>query len=89
MRKILNPQHLDDLRSSGLTDETITALGFYSGAAAEVQTILGFAAGSGLIIPYPCIGGGEPFSRVKPDQPPIINGKPAKYLSPKGSGVRA
>lgn len=87
--KILNPQHLDDLHSSGLTDETITALGFYSGTASQINAILGFDAGSGLVIPYPCIGGGKPFSRVKPDQPPIIDGKPAKYLSPKGAAVRA
>lgn len=89
MEKILNPQHLDDLYSSGLTDETIRELGFYSGTAAEVHAILGFAAGSGLIIPYSDTGGGEPFGRVKPDQPPIINGHSAKYLSPKNSIGRA
>lgn len=89
MERILNPQHLKDLHSSGLTDETIKALGFYSGTASQINAILGFDAGPGLVIPYPCIGGGEPFSRVKPDQPPIINGKPAKYLSPKDARVRA
>lgn len=89
MRKILNHQHLEDLRQSGLTDGTIRSLGFYSGTASQINAILGFDAGPGLVIPYPCIGGGKPFSRVKPDQPPIINGKPAKYLSPKGAKVRA
>jgi len=89
MGEILNPQHLDDLHSSGLTDDTIKVLGFYSGTASQINAILGFDAGPGLVIPYPCIGGGEPFSRVKPDRPPIIDGKPAKYLSPKGARVRA
>lgn len=89
MERILNPNHLEDLRQSGLTDDTIRSLGFYSGTASQINAILGFDAGPGLVIPYPCIGGGEPFSRVKPDQPPIIDNHSAKYLSPKGSTVRA
>ncbi len=83
------PHHLDDLRRSGLSDETIQALGFYSGTATEVKAILGFDAGPALVIPYACVGGGEPFCRVKPDKPPVIDGKPAKYLSARGAKVRA
>ena len=81
--------HLKDLRSSGLNDDTIKELGFYSGSTEEVTEILGFNAGPGLVIPYPYCGGSQPFFRVKPDTPPKINNKPAKYLSPKGAIVRA
>ncbi len=88
-RLSLSPHHLEDLRRSGLSDDTIEALGFYSATAAQGKAILGFDAGPGLVIPYPCVGGAKPFWRVKPDNPPIIEGKPAKYLSPKGAMVRA
>lgn len=89
MKKMLNHKHMDDLHRSGLTDETISILGFYSGSTEIVEEILGFNAGPGLVIPYPCFGDSAPFSMVKPDISPIINEKPAKYLSPKGAGVRA
>lgn len=89
MKAHLNNQHLEDLYRSGLTDETIESFGFFSGTAEEVESILGFAAGPGLIIPYPSHQGIKPFYRVKPDVPPVIDGKPAKYLSPRGATVRA
>lgn len=89
MTRQLFSHHLYDLRRSGLSDDTIDALGFYSGTADEVKAILGFDAGAGLVIPYPCASGTKPFCRVKPDNPPIIKGKPAKYLSPKGAVVTA
>lgn len=38
---ILLPHYLEDLRRSGLSDETIEVLGFYSGTAAEVEAIVG------------------------------------------------
>src|SRR5687768_16059989 len=76
--------HLLDLRRSGLSEETIRELGFYSGNTDEVRAILGFDAGPGLVIPYPAYDTLGPFSRVKPDSPPLIDGKPPKYLSPKG-----
>jgi hypothetical protein len=81
----LLPHHLQDVQRSGLSDMTIRELGFYSGSAAEVRGILGFDAGPGLVIPYPIYDTPRPFSRVKPDSPPLIDGKPPKYLSPKGS----
>jgi hypothetical protein len=85
----LFPHHTEDLRRSGLNDETIEALKFYSGTPAHVRAILGFDVGPGLVIPYPEVAGQNPFWRVKPDNPPIIDNKPAKYLSPKGAPVRA
>lgn len=88
MEKTLKVNNLNDLYSSGLTDETIKNLGFYSGTAAEIEAILGFGAGPGLIIPYPGTGD-KPFCRVKPDSPLTVDGGLAKYLSPKGALVRA
>ena len=85
----LNSHHLKDLRSSGLSDETIEALGFYSGNEIEVHGLLGFGAGPGLILPYPLVGERESFARIKPDKPPISSGKPAKYLSRRDGGLRA
>ena len=59
----LFPEHLDDLRKSGLTDATIVAAGLYSASAAELQPLLGWIppVASALAIPYP----GEEFCRVK------------------------
>jgi hypothetical protein len=89
MEAKLSSLHLEDLHSSGLTDETIENLGFYSGTSSDVEKILGFNVGPGLIIPYPRFDDSPPFFRVKPDDPPVIDGKPAKYLSPKSAIVRA
>lgn len=89
---LLQSNHLEDLRNSGLSDETIEQLGFRSGTAKEVASILGFNVGPGLVMPYPST---DPiFNRVKPDTPPTFTdgggaGKPAKYLSPKGTLNRA
>ena len=85
----LLPHHLADLRSSGLNDATIEDLGYYSGDADDVERILGWRVGPGLVVPYPCYDGMAIFCRVKPDDAPILDGGPAKYLSPKGASVRA
>lgn len=79
--------HLEDLRRSGLAEETIRALGFYSGDSGQVREILGFDAGPGLVIPYPRHAAMPAFHRVKPDNPPLIEGKRPKYLSPMGAGL--
>ena len=119
---LLNDRHLEDLRSSGLSDETIKASRCYSASGTEVHHITGMDVGPGLVIPYggiptapatristgsarigrndacPCGSGkkakeccwdtpqGPPLARVKPDNPPLFNGKPAKYLTPKKAG---
>ena len=88
MRTLL-PHHRADLERSGLTIETIEELGFFSGDTEEVERILGFRVGSGLVIPYPRLDDSPEFFRVKPDEPPVFDGRPAKYLSPKGASVRA
>lgn len=44
MNKQLLPNHPEDLQRTGLSNETIHTLGFYSGATAEIKAILGFEA---------------------------------------------
>lgn len=72
-------QHKLDLDNSGLTAETVTKAGIYSGTADEVRRILGFEAGTGLVFPYPNCA---PFARVKLDDKGS-DGK--RYRSPRGS----
>ncbi len=82
---------MQDLRKSGLSNETIAGAGFHSASVEEIKNILGFNPNdsAGLVIPYPLINGsGNQFMRVKMDVPPIIDDRAAKYLSPKGSQNR-
>jgi len=67
----MHPEHLKDLRKSGLTDETIAKLGIYSeDRPEEIDRLLnrsvGFTAqnqlGSCLVIPYP----GFDYARIRP-----------------------
>lgn len=85
----LTKKHLQDLYSSGLSDETIVLSGCYSATEEEVAAILGFdPKSSGLVLPYPDLDGGASiFRRVKLDNPFTPRGKKklAKYLSPKNS----
>ncbi len=87
---MLHPNHLADLRRSGLTDETIRALGLFS---ASPQDIPRFLSGwtlpdlqSALIFPYP---GEDGFYRVKLF-PPVKgrDGHTIRYYQPPGSGVK-
>ncbi len=85
----LQAHHIADLRSSGLSEETIQASGCYSATEATVRELLGFGVGPGLVFPFPNteIRAGVPFVQVKPDtRPDWMNG--AKYLTPKGAGCR-
>lgn len=80
-------RHIEDLKSSGLSDETIAVSGCFSASATDVKKILGFSAGPGLVFHYPgVILQNNQFYRVKPDTPLIIDGKAAKYLTPSGGG---
>lgn len=73
--------HLEDLRRSGLSDETIAASGIYSASAKETKAILGFDSGPGIAVPY--VGTAPLLVRIKPDEPFAgKDGKAAKYLSP-------
>ncbi|MEO0069700.1 MAG: hypothetical protein ABIK18_02770, partial [candidate division WOR-3 bacterium] len=65
MKKGLDPRHLEDLRRSGLTDETIRAAGIYTVQPDEIRKKLGGGdAGvvSAYAIPYP---GCEGFERYR------------------------
>jgi len=86
---MLLPRHAQDLEKSGLSDNTIEALGFYSADQWEMVSLLARSrpVGPGLVIPYP--GSSPPYFRVKPDDPPLQWGKRPKYLAPKGAGNRA
>jgi putative DNA primase/helicase len=94
----LTPKHLADLRTSGLSDATIAACGFYSlQTAPAVQKILAWkrydgSLGDCLCIPFPdAAGKPNGYCRLKPDHPRKAkeDAKPIKYESPKGSSNRA
>jgi putative DNA primase/helicase len=93
----LLPQHLADLRRSGLSDQQIAVCGFHSlQAPASVQKALRWKRYSGelgdcLCIPFVDADGKRiNYVRLKPDAPRVgKNGKVVKYESPKGSGNRA
>jgi len=87
----LAPNHLADLRASGLSDETIAAAGFRSLSAAEVRAVVGMDAGPGLAIPYAgCIhADGSPYVRVRLDKPfRTKNAHSARYLTRAGETPR-
>lgn len=85
----INARHLEDLRGSGLSDETIVELGIRSVSDVEALEIVGMNCGPALAFPYP----ETDFIRLKPDKPfPFKSAdgevKSAKYLSPKQSTNR-
>lgn len=80
----LHPLHLDDLKRSGLSDETILMAGIQSVPPAEIKKLLGFepdGLSSAYIIPY-----SDGFFRIRCFYDEGING--AKYLQRKNSGNR-
>lgn len=94
----LLPQHDKDLRDSGLDDFTIEASRIYSEAdprrlakIANVSPSIAMTYGPSMVIPFRSLSGElTEFARLKPGTPPISrSGKPAKYLQPKGSPLRA
>jgi len=91
----LHPNHLDDLRRSGLTDATIEAAKLYSEHRhTEIGVSLNWAKppkrlGSVLVFPFHRPDGAYTgYCRVKPDTPRVdkASGKPIKYESPRGRG---
>ena len=76
---MLTDAHREDLLvRSGLSIETVLTHEIHSGSAAEVEAVLGFGVGPGLIMPYPGCGG---YARVKLDRPKDLA---HRYFSPKG-----
>ena len=95
----LSPEHLADLRKSGLSDETIKKAGIYSVPPGQINKLLKRDAlvSSMMAIPYPGTEGSRKaktfhddgsFIRYKPS-PPLKgkDGKPQKYWQPPGSGL--
>lgn len=84
--KALHPDHFDDLRRSGLTDETIQQAGIYSVRPADIGKKLG-GGDAGIIsllaFPYPGCDGFERYRCFYED------GKTGpKYRQPKGTPNR-
>jgi hypothetical protein len=94
----LQPQHLEDLRKSGLSDETILAARFTSVVnPATISSILNWrrpATILGACLKIPFLGpDGEPsgYARLKPDRPRRAKGddRIIKYEAPRGKKNRA
>ena len=93
--KGLFPNHVLELRDSGLTNATIEAAGIYSEANVDkIARILDWKSwlrknGHVMVIPYHDAAGDVVLRRLKPVRPVKFGSNSAKYLSPKGSGIRA
>ena len=75
MEKQLTEQHIYELRSSGLNDETIKMSGIYSATSEEVIN-LGFTHNSSaMVIPY-----ADNSVRIKPDVPFLNTSGKACYI---------
>lgn len=89
------PFHIADLERSGLSAEMITAAGIFSeGNRDQLAKLLNRKSwpatmGSGLVFQYRDASNAIILNRVKPDRPPLRNGKSSKYLSPTGAIARA
>jgi hypothetical protein len=79
-----HPEHLGDLRKSGLSDETIEQAGLYSVRPNDIKKVTGLAkVESMLAIPYT-----PEFSRYKVFPTTLkVQGKKHRYTQPHGSGV--
>jgi hypothetical protein len=94
---------LENLRASGLSDETIRVSGLYTEYdPVQLATILNrlperppkeikeFCQFGGLVIPYRNLQGEEiPFARVRPHFPRVRDGDPIKYEQPVGEPLHA
>jgi putative DNA primase/helicase len=87
----LLPNHLADLRQSGLSDEAIARGGYYSDSDPKrLKLILNGSIpkrmGSALVIPFRDFDGNlNGYRRIKPDNPRRNrDGKAIKYESPRG-----
>jgi hypothetical protein len=82
----LNPNHLKDLESSGLTRDQIALVGHFSASKQQAQDLVGYSL-TGLIFaycdlnkePYQC-NDSKPFYRIKPDWGKLKTEDSPKYL---------
>src|SRR5262245_10404680 len=85
---LLSDDHRRIVTARGISLEMAAAAGLRTASSGEAKDVLGFdPKSSGILIPYthPVSGEIRTF-RFRPDKPLIIDGKPAKYLSPRGIG---
>jgi hypothetical protein len=84
--RTLAPEHLADLRDSGLSDATIAACGFYTERDPEIiGRQLNWAGGAFALGPCLAIPFDGTYVRFKPSKPnKDAKGRPRKYESPKG-----
>ncbi len=92
MTLALHPAHLEDLRSSGITADTITMMQASSARPGDLNALAGWditAKGvtSAIVFPYP---GCDGFYQLKLF-PPVLNGDGhhIRYIQPRGSEPRA
>jgi AAA domain/Domain of unknown function (DUF3854) len=85
----LSPPHLNALLKRGMDAQTMQQAGLYSATRDDARQIVNNPKieSAALVIPFlhPETGAVR-LRRVRPDTPAIIDGKPAKYLSPRGAG---
>ena len=89
----LVPEHLEDLRRSGLTDVTIQRHHLRSIPPGMIGALLGFdvrGVRSAMLVPFPDPAGGFMNHVRMKVFPPLIGrrGHMIKYFQPRGSGVR-
>jgi Domain of unknown function (DUF3854)/AAA domain len=81
----LNDAHRSDLERSGLSPETISDAGIYSASSKETALLLGYAPGSGMVIPYRDQDGRQDgYVRIRLDH--VTDGR--KYAAKPDSGNR-
>lgn len=91
--RVLAPNHLADLQSSGLTLQTIQLAGIYSeGKSRPIAELLGWrwTKGAAMVLPFRDYDSRQVvMARVKPDNPRTRGpkSKPIKYEQPKGTGA--
>lgn len=79
----LASRHIEHLKKSGLTDETIAALGFDTVDTGAARKVLGWPDDkkgdpAGLLIPYPNVPG---YAKVRPDSPRVVGPEEKKSRS--------
>ena len=83
------PQHVQELKRSGITLETATAAGIYTETRHDrITALLGWRVprklAPALVFPFRTTDGDNGYARIKPDVPRVQQGKAVKYESPTG-----
>ena len=88
---LLSAHHSEMLRASAIAENVIAARGYWTATRVSELERLGYRRNTvgapALVIPVLGPDGGLAGYQVRPDVPPVIDGKIAKYLSPPGGGI--